>query len=236
MKSILLTIEQCTMVSPFSKLFGKAPFQPLFDHMETVFSCARELPDFFQATQEQNWEAAKNIQKTIHLWEKQADSLKQDLRLNLPGNLFMPIARTDILELISAQDQIANYTKRITGLVIARQMHLPSTIQKEFPAFLLRCLDACKQAFKATRELNDLYAAGFSGREKEIMHNMVEQLHQIERDTDELEMSLRHNLFKMEQELPPVDAIFLYKIIEWTSQLADYAQRVGDRLLICIAK
>lgn len=224
------------MVSPFSKLFGKAPFQPLFDHMETVYACAQELPKFFEAVQNQDWSQAESIQQDIHLWEKKADTLKQDLRLSLPSDLFMPIARTDILELLSAQDQIANDSKRITGLVVARQMHLPEAIQKQFPAFLLRCLDACKQAFKATRELNDLYAAGFSGREKEILHHMVEQLHQIERDTDELEMQLRQTIFKLEKDLPPVDTIFLYKAIEWTAKLADYAQRVGDRLLICIAK
>ncbi|HBP75141.1 MAG TPA: phosphate transport regulator, partial [Alcanivorax sp.] len=37
-------------------------------------------------------------------------------------------------------------------------------------------------------------------------------------------------------ELPPVDVIFLYKIIEWIGDLADRAQKVGGRLQLLLAR
>ena len=37
-------------------------------------------------------------------------------------------------------------------------------------------------------------------------------------------------------ELPPVDVIFLYKIIDWIGDLANRAQTVGGRLQILIAR
>ena len=40
----------------------------------------------------------------------------------------------------------------------------------------------------------------------------------------------------LEVELPPVDVIFLYQIIDWVGDLADRAQRVGSRLQLLVAR
>jgi uncharacterized protein len=47
---------------------------------------------------------------------------------------------------------------------------------------------------------------------------------------------LRAELFELEPGLPPVDVIFMYKIIEWIGDLADVAKRVGHRLELLLAK
>jgi hypothetical protein len=43
-------------------------------------------------------------------------------------------------------------------------------------------------------------------------------------------------LFQIEDSLPPVDVMFLYKIIDRLGELADVSQKVGSRLLLLIAK
>ena len=50
------------------------------------------------------------------------------------------------------------------------------------------------------------------------------------------QIAIRAALLKKEQELPPVDVMFMYKIIEWIGDLADLAQRVGSRLELMLAK
>lgn len=217
-------------------MFGKSPFRPLFQHMETAFLCTKQLPLFFAATLAQDWSLAEQIQVKINELEELADEIKRDLRLNLPKDLFLPVARTDLLELISKQDFLANETKHIAGLITARKMILPVSIRQDYLAFLQRCIDAAEQAYAAIRELNDLYAAGFCGKEADIMAEMIEQLHHIEHDTDNMQIKLRAAMFEQEAVLAPVEAIFWYKIIEWTGRLADNAQKIGDRLQICIAR
>lgn len=224
------------MASPFLKLFGKSPFRPLLEHMGAAFHCVEQLPEFFAATLENDWQKASEIQLKINELEEKADDIKRSLRLNLPKDLFMPVARTDLLELISQQDLLANETKHIAGLIFTRKMTLPETIRTTYLIFLQRCIDAAQQAYKANRELSDLYAAGFCGKEAEIMEEMIEQLHHIEHDTDEMQIKLRAEIFQHETEYAPVEVIFLYKIIEWTGRLATTAQKIGDRLQICIAR
>ena len=43
-------------------------------------------------------------------------------------------------------------------------------------------------------------------------------------------------LYLLEKGLPPVDVMFLYQIIEWIGDVADRAQRVGNRLELLMAR
>ena len=65
---------------------------------------------------------------------------------------------------------------------------------------------------------------------------MIHELDAIENDTDKMQISLRHNLYDIEKDMPPIDTIFLYKIIDWVGELADKAQDVGGHLLILVAR
>ena len=43
-------------------------------------------------------------------------------------------------------------------------------------------------------------------------------------------------LAKLEKSLPPVDVMFLYKVIDWIGDLGDRAQQVGSRLELMLAR
>jgi predicted phosphate transport protein (TIGR00153 family) len=234
--SALKATETDNMSSPFLKLFGKSPFKPLYDHMASAYDCTKELPEFLEAALAQDWEKANKIQQVISQKENIADDLKRQVRLSLPKNMFLPVDRSDLLSLVSQQDHLANATKDIAGLILGRKMEIPAAISDDFSRLVQRCLDAVKQAHKAIRELNDLYEAGFSGKEAGIIEEMVEKLHTIEHETDEMQIGLRRTLFSIEQELPPINVMFLYEVISTVGRLADYAQTVGDRLQTCIAR
>ena len=68
------------------------------------------------------------------------------------------------------------------------------------------------------------------------VEDMLKTLNKIEDDTDDLQIAIRATLLEKERELPPVDVMFMYKIIEWIGDLADLAQRVGSRLEVMLAK
>lgn len=221
---------------PIFKMFGLSPIRPLQQHMEKAQLCVEELGNFFTAVLAEDWKTAAEVQRYIVKLENEADNLKRDLRLHLPKGLFMPVARTDLLELLTRQDILANRSKDIAGLVLGRKMVFPDEIQEDYLLFLKRNIDASAQANKAIKELDKLFEVGFSGKEVHIINDMVEELLQIERDTDKMEIKIRQTIFSMEAELPPVNVMFLYKIIEWTGNIANSAQHVGDGLQIMIAR
>ncbi|QBY03464.1 TIGR00153 family protein [Thalassotalea sp. HSM 43] len=217
-------------------VFAKSPIKPLEKHIRKVHECAAHLPEFFRACADQNWSRAEEIRKTISTLEKEADELKREIRNELPGGIFMPVQRTDVLELVSQQDKIANKAKDISGRVLGRKLEAPEQLLEEFEAYVNRCLDAVKQAAAAINELDDLLETGFRGREVDLVENMIEKLAKIEDDTDSMQISLRRNLMAIEDKLNPIDVMFLYQIIEWVGELADLAERVGARLEIMLAR
>jgi predicted phosphate transport protein (TIGR00153 family) len=222
--------------SLFLDMFGRSPIGPLEEHMSKVYACVKRLAPFFEAVLQADWQQVEKLQKEIAQLENEADDMKRELRLHLPKGLFMPVSRSDLLELLTVQDRLANKAKDIAGMVLGRKMHLPAEIKELFKAFLERCLDASKQADAAIQELDELLETGFSGNEIKVVGGMIAELSHIERDTDLKQIQLRHVLFDLEKKLPPVDVMFIYKIIEWTGDLADRAQDIGDRLQILLAR
>ncbi len=223
-------------MSNLFNLFGPSPIRPIEKHMYKVYQCAKQLRPFFTAVLQQDWNLAQNLQQQISTLEKEADLMKRDLRLHLPTGLFLPVSRTDLLELLSAQDRIANRAEDIAGLIISRKMLIPETIATIFMPFLDCCLNAAKQACKAINELDELLESGFSGNEVKIVEEMIMILDEIEHDSDKKLSTLRQCIFNMENTLATIEIIFLYKLVQWIGDLADNAQTVGGRLQILIAR
>jgi predicted phosphate transport protein (TIGR00153 family) len=217
-------------------IFGTSPVSPLQKHMSKVYACASELVPLFNAVINEDWDEVARLQQIISDLEKEADVLKKELRLNLPKGLFMPVSRQDLLEVLLMQDRIANKAKDIAGTILGRRLVLPEVIHEDYIRFAERCVAACKQARKAINEFDELVETGFSGHEIEIVTEMINKLDAIESDTDNLQADIRRKIFAIENDLPPVEVIFLYLIIESTGDIADRAQNVGSRLQLMLAR
>ncbi|HLT03722.1 MAG TPA: TIGR00153 family protein [Pseudomonas sp.] len=222
--------------NPFVSLFGRSPIGPMQQHMAKAHECAAQLVPFFQAVIAQDWERVEQLQKDMSRLENEADKLKKNVRQNLPKSLFLPVPRSDLLDLLSVQDKVANRAKDIAGLMLGRQMVIPAGLQPMMLLYVSRCVDASAQALKAMDQLDELLETGFSGREAAVVERMVEELENIERETDRQQIEVRRALYSLEKDLPPVDVMFMYKIIEWVGDVADRAERVGNRLEQLLAR
>jgi len=225
-----------TRTSYFSRIFGNSPVSPLQKHIASVIACVEQLVPYFEAVFKDDWDEATKIQRKLATLEGEADNTKNELRMNLPTSLFMPIDRRDILELLDMQDLIANRAKDISGLTLGRKMAIPDALTDDFMAFLQRCIDATRQAQIAINELDELVVTGFRGDEAMRVRKMVAELHVIENETDDIQIKLRASLYVLENDLPPIDVMFIYKIIEWIGDLADASQSAGNRLQLMLAK
>jgi predicted phosphate transport protein (TIGR00153 family) len=223
-------------INPFVSLFGRSPFGPMQQHIVKAHECAANLVPFFEAVMAEDWTKVEQVQQEMARLEHEADKLKKGVRLHLPKSLFLPVPRSDLLELLSVQDKVANRAKDIAGLMLGRQMVIPQDLQPLMRTFVQRTVDASAQALKAMNELDELLEAGFGGREAVLVETLIEELDVIEQDTDSLQIEVRRNLFKLEKDLPPVDVMFLYQIIDWIGDVADRAQRVGNRLEQLLAR
>jgi predicted phosphate transport protein (TIGR00153 family) len=219
-----------------SKLFGKSPFKALQAHMRVVLECAQEVQPLIEALVKGDEARVIEAKDRIFEREAEADRIKNKLRLHLPRSLFMPVDRRDLLEVLHLQDTIANTAQDIAGLLIERQMTIPEFMHKPLLELTARCIDTCEHSASVIAELDELLAMGFRGREVDKVDAMLKELNDIEDETDELGAALARALFEHEDEMKPVSVMMWYRLIEWIGDLADYAEKVGDRLRLLIAK
>lgn len=222
--------------NPLGNLFGRSPIGPIQDHMKAADQAAQLLCAFIKATIDDKWAKADKTYIKILAAEREADQLKGTIRQNLPKSLFLPVPRSDLLELVSIQDHVANRAKDVAGIITGRHMQFPEKMHKGMLEFVETCAAASNQALLSIQRLDELLEVGFSGREVKLVEVMLKELNKLEGKTDKQAIALRLKLFKLESKLPPVDVMFYYEIIGLIGGVADAAESVGDRLQILIAR
>lgn len=222
--------------SPILQMFARSPFKPMQEHIAVAQACAVELIPFFDAVMAEDWDKAAELQHRIAVLEGEADTMKKEVRQNLPKSLFLPVPRSDLLNLLRMQDKIANRAKDIAGLMLGRQMTIPAELQPIMTEYIRASLKASGQALVALNELDELVTAGFRGHEVDVVEDMIHEIDDMEHDADEVERQVRAELFKVEKDMHPLDAMFLYQVIGWIGEIADKAQQVGSRLQLLLAQ
>ncbi len=225
-----------TLSNSISNIFGVSPIKPIQNHMAEVINCVSKLEDFLNATFADDWVTAAEVFDQISEAEQTADKLKKEFRMHMPKSLFMPVSRGDLLSIITQQDNIANLTKDICGIILGRQMAIPKALHGDFIGFVGSSTVTCEKAHGAINELDELLETGFAGSEVKFVQKLIRELAAQEQKVDKKELKLRKKLFNLEADLPPVNVIFMYNIIDQIGALADTAEMIGNQVELLLAK
>lgn len=221
-------------MSWIDKLVARSPIGPMQEHMTVAVKCAQQVIPLVEAMAAGNSEGIKACRAEIDRFEHEADELKHQIRRHMPRRLLMAMERRDMLEILDCQDSIADVTQDVAELADQRQMYLPDPMIEPVRALAARVVAACEQGKKVVDELDELVETGFGEREIARVEEMISRLGDIESDTDDLLDRAARTLFSMEAELG-VATVFWHQLILWIADLADYAERVGNRLRLLIA-
>ena len=216
-------------------LFAKSPFKPLQEHMEVVLRCVRQASPLFAALCEGDAQALRSAWLEIDRLEGEADRLKNDLRAHLPKRLMLPVDRRDLLEILDLQDSIADRLQDVAGLLVERDMPVPESMRERLLELVSAVERTCEHAALVIQSLDELVEIGFRGREADRVAHEIDQIGSLEGETDRLQAELVRELFRTEDELGAVSVMLWYQLIAWIGNLADGAEKVGNRLRLLIA-
>lgn len=223
-------------LSPLMKLFGQSPFKPMQEHMRVVVDCANEVPALFEAVFAGDAEKTEAARLRIQELENEADSIKNEIRSHLPKSMFLPVDRRDLLEILDLQDSIADTAQDIAGMMVVRDMNPPAALHEPLMTLTRRCVEACNHLGTIMEQMDELLESGFQGPESEKVMYMIDQLNLIETDSDILAINVMKSLFSSEGEMDVVTVIMWDRVIHWIGDLANFAERVGNRQRLLIAR
>ena len=220
----------------FSKLFGKSPFKPLKKHMKIANECAMHMPSAIEAFFNGDKETLKEIKYSIFQLEDDADKILEEMQSRLPKSMFLPVDRGDLLEVMEVQELIADRTQDIIGLMIDLPMDVPEELQTPIIRLTNRVTDAVDGAYHIVKGLENLVETGFKGPHVEKTQSLIHDVINIETDADTIGIDIAHGLFAHAKEMDPVSVVFLYRLINWIDDLADYSEKLAIRTRLLLAR
>lgn len=211
-------------------LFARSPFAPLQSHMEKVSECVHKIPLLFEAMQKSDFSELEKIANRIAELEHQADITKNDIRNHLHKNIYLPIDRGNLLEILSIQDSIADIAEDIAVLTTLKQLEMLPSFRDEFKEFLARNIHAFDSARDIIKEMHDLLESSFGGYEAEKVRAMVNQVAFQEHEVDLIQRKLLKNLFKSENEMSYGSFHLWQKISSGVASISNLSEKLANRV------
>ena len=221
-------------MSLIGSLFGRSPVQPMQAHMKAAAECARAIPSLLEAMAAGDLEGIEVARHTIDELEHRADSIKHEIRSHLPKRLFMAVERRDMLEILDSQDSIADRAQDVAEMASLRGMVTPESLKAPLAALAEAALVTCQQSEAVINELDELIETGFGRHEVARVEEMIAKLNGLESEADHRGEEALRALFKIEDDIG-VGAYYWYEIIGWIGDIADNAERAGNRIRLLIA-
>jgi len=204
--------------------------------MQCVVECVHKLVDFFMAVGKGKWVDAGCCYDELVRIELQATIVKRDIRLHLPNSLLTPIARTDLLDLLSKQGEIVKIAKKSAELIFLREMTFPESLSDSMLNFVKAASVSVDKAMQIIDELDELIETAFSNREIDKIRELITSLDLFEQEIGRLQCDIFTQLNRSEPVIEPVDVIFLYRATELVGNLAEQAHKVGNQMQVIIAR
>lgn len=213
-----------------ARLFGKSPFAPLQSHMEKVGSCISKLCEIMEAVFSGDQSSVETLVPILSKLEHEADLTKNDIRNHLPKSLFLPVDRSQILDILSLQDSIADKAEEIGNFLIIRPLTLIDHCMKEYKTLFDKNIEAFWDTVKITKEMEKLLEASFGGIEAHRVKSMVDQTSYKEYESDILKHKLMKSFFGHSEDLSTPNFYLWMRIIEETGEIAHLSEKLAIRI------
>ncbi len=224
------------MVRALVGLLGKNPFKPLQAHMKLVTECVELVRPLMEAVIEGDLERIAEVRKQITKAEHEADLAKDQLRDNMPRTVFLPVSRTDLLELLHNQDDIADGAEDAAILASMKPLAVPPEMRDEILQFVEICLNAARSAEHVVGRLDELVETGFAGPEAEEVLELIKAVGQQEWEADKAGFKLTRSLLAGEQRPDCIDVFLWMKLFEALGDIANAAEQVGNYLRLMLSR
>lgn len=219
-----------------SSLFGKSPFGALLEHTKKVHECVKLVQPLIETFLKNEFDKLDTHHNEIARLEHEADVIKTEIRRGLGKSYFLPVDRSDLLHFLHTQDEIADAAEDIAVLCTMRDTQIPAVLHDDVLKYVASAIQMSEQLLKAAESMNELVESAFGGPEAEKVLADIEILNRQEWEVDKAARHLLQKMFKIEDEIDPIDVLFCMKIFKEVGKLADHAENTAENLALMIIR
>ena len=198
--------------------------------MKTVMECVAYVRPMFEAVRDENYDKLQEIARKIFKTEHEADIIKDEIRQTIPRRFFLPVYRGDLLGYLKLQDDMADSVEDIAVLLTIKHLKLPGVLVTPTFDYLSTVENVCHQTREIGEYLPTLVKGDMVGKEAEHVLEQIAAVDKAEWEADRIQYALSQQLFALEDEMKASDLLLWFRVYGELGQLANFAEKTGDRL------
>jgi len=202
--------------------------------MKKVSICIKKLTEIFDNLTKKEDDELEHMVKELSKLEHEADLTKNDIRKHLPKGLFLPIDRSQFLDILAIQDQISDQAEDIGNLLIL----YPKSKFGDLCTHLQMLFHENIQAFWSARDiikaLHELLESSFGGAKAEKVKITIEQTSRQEYEADKTKHELMREFFTHHEKVTtPVFYLYI-RLIEEINQISHISENLANKILMIL--
>ncbi len=218
-------------MSTIGKLFGRSPFGQIQQHMDQVSKCIHKMSEAIDVVKAGRFQDLERFSVEVSQLEHQADQIKDDIRGRLLKRVFMPIDRSEVLEILSLQDSLADTAEDICKVLTLKPLPMPDDLKQDFDQFVEHNLQAFKIVASVIKQLDELIESGFGGVEAERIRGLAKDAAFAEHQADLIQLQLLKKIYAHDGDMT-VGEFHLWMRLTWLlSQISNVSENLANRIL-----
>ncbi|MDB2525275.1 TIGR00153 family protein [Mariniblastus sp.] len=218
-------------MSTIGKLFGRSPFSQIQLHMEQVNKCIGKMSDALDAVKAGNFESLDRISNEVSELEHEADQIKADIRERLLKRFFMPIDRSEVLEILSLQDSLADTAEDVCKVLTLKRLPFPEDLVEDFDKFVGFNIKACEICASIINQMDELIESGFGGIEAERIRGLAKETALAEHEADVVQLQLLKKIYAHDTDFSTGEFHLWMRVTRVLSRLANDSENLANRIL-----
>ncbi len=218
-------------MSTIGKLFGRSPFSQIQQHMSQVGKCIEKMCEALDALQEGRHEELDRFATEVSQLEHQADQIKTDVRNRLLRRFFMPIDRSDVLEILSLQDSIADTAEDVCVVLTMKRLPFPEDFREDFVQFRELNLKAFRIVAEIIDQLDELIESGFGGAEAERIRGLAHDAAFAEHQCDVVQIQLLKKIYALDESMSTGEFHLWMRMTRVFGRISNLAENLAARVL-----
>jgi predicted phosphate transport protein (TIGR00153 family) len=216
------------MKMPFFSQFVELPLIGFQEHAEKVKECAWAFQQAMECYFAGSCDRFEEYLGEVDRLESEADEIKIKIRATISRKAKMTLDKFQLFIYIQEQDKVLDCVEDCLNWVSYRPY---TTLDDELKKGFFNLVDS---VITPIEELSFMvvearkYFDNFSMRQREIVKDVIRNLHKCEHDSDGLEAQLKLNIFKMESD--PIAVFHLVELADRIGSIADHAENTGDMM------
>lgn len=217
-------------MSWLEKILGSPPFGQMAAHAKQVHECVKLLTPLTTALIDENHDEIERLRSTMSAEEHKADEIKNSVRTQMAGTLFLGMNRNDFMRLLSLQDDVADAAEDFAVILTIRKTRLHPELHDEFRALVAQSIHVGEHLLDLCEEVAVLAESSFQGKESKKFLDAIQAIGQEEWQADKLARHFAKHFYAMEESLNPTTLMFYDKYCTSLGKISNRAEKTAKFL------